>query len=334
MSDRFRALDAVFDAADRLGLEVEEFTVDGEWHRCAVAGKKKTNQSGTYCLSEFALRDGRVVILGLLNNYVSGLEERLTLDGVEGVSAEEAADARRKLREAAEQSRQAREQLQLDTAKRAVDIWNKLPEEGSSPYLGRKGVRAWGVRFSRGSVVVPARDAAGKLWTLQFIDGEGGKRFLSGGAKRGRYHMLGTPPAGRHLLGVGEGYATCATVFEAKAVPAIAVAFDAGNLLPVAAALKAVYPAADIVIFSDNDLYNGYPQAFIRARDASPAVRSQVARLQAARPDVLIEIVADDDPRLKDREKSHNAGVAFAILAAAAVDGTVIVPRFTQQGEA
>jgi putative DNA primase/helicase len=325
-------LDRVFAAAAELGLEVDTFNLDGEWHRCAIAGKKKGNQSGTYCLSEFVLRDGRRVVVGLLNNYVSGVEERLTLKGIEGVSAEEAAESRRRLREAAEQSRKARELLQADTAARASALWTKLPDSGRSPYLDRKGVKAWGVRFSRGSIVVPARDAAGQLSTLQFIDPEGAKRFLTGGAKRGRFHLIGSPPEGRHLLGVGEGYATCATVHEATRI-SIAVAFDAGNLLPVAAALKGVYPLSTITVFADNDLYNGYPQAFIREGEASPAVRSQIARLAARRADVLVEIVANDDPRLKDRDSSHNVGVASAILAAAAVDGEVIVPRFSE-GEA
>ena len=37
----------------------------------------------------------------------------------------------------------------------------------------------------KGSIIVPAYDVNGKLWTLQFIDQEGNKRFLSGGKKKG-----------------------------------------------------------------------------------------------------------------------------------------------------
>lgn len=327
MADGIRTLDDVFGQAERLGLVVESFDLDGEWHRVPLAGKKKSNQSGAYCLSEFRLRDDRVTIVGMLHNWVSGVEEALTLEGVGGVSAEELADAKRRMREAAEKSRQAKEQLQRETAARAEVIWNKLPEEGRSAYLDRKHVKAWGVRFSRGSVVVPARDAAGTLWTLQFIDGEGNKRFLSGGAKRGRYHMILAPEGHLSILGVAEGYATAATIRELLEID-VAVAFDAGNLLPVAKALRGEFTDRRIVVFADHDRFNGYPQAFIRASAASAAVYRQIERLAAARPDVQVEVVADDDARLKDPDRSHNAGVAAAILAAAAVGGDVVVPRF------
>lgn len=54
------------------------------------------------------------------------------------------------------------------------------------------------------------------------------------------------------ILGVAEGYATAATAHEATGFP-VAVAFDAGNLLPVAKALRGKYPQARIVVFGDDD---------------------------------------------------------------------------------
>lgn len=333
---RFEALDHVFRAADAVGLVVESFEIDGLWHRVPVQGKKRGNKSGAYCLSELQLRDGSIHILGMLYNWTTGAEEKLTLDDVEGATPEEIEEARRRTREAAEASKKAKKDLQLETAKRAEGIWSKLPDSGRSPYLDKKGVKGWGIRFSRGSVVIPVRDLQGKLWSLQFIDSESNKRFLSGGAKQGRYHLIGRLPRERQTpfdLGFAEGYATGATCHEGLRLP-IAITFDAGNLFPVSAAFRGVYPLARFFFFADHDVHKGFPQAFIRQSELSPSVRAQIARLAVVRPDVLVEIVADDDPRLSDRKRHSNTGVAKAILAAAATGGFVIVPKFdNKKGE-
>ncbi len=327
-----RTLDDVHLLAAKLGLVVKDLELDGDWHRVPVEGKKRGNLSGAYCLSEIVLRSGDRVVVGMLYNWVSGQEERLTLDGVTGVTPEEIAEARRRARAAAEASKKARAQLQVDTARRAKDIWSKLPDSGRSSYLDAKGVKAWGTRFSRGSIVVPARDIDGKLWTLQFIDADGNKRFLTGGAKRGRFHIIGRLSCegqAPFFLGVAEGYATAASIFEALAQRfPVAVTFDAGNILPVCAAFRKRYPDIRIVIFADHDIHKGYPQAFIRHSENTPGVKRQIARLAAVRPDVQVEVVADDDLRLSDRTKHYNTGVTKALLAAAAVDGDVLIPRF------
>jgi len=332
VTDRFAALDEVFRLADLIGLEVESFELDGEWHRCRVAGDKKGRESGTYCLSEMKLKDDRVVIVGMLNNFVSGQEEKLTLEEVKGATAEEAAEVRRRMREAAEANKRAKAERQQETAKRAQSIWAKLPDSGRSPYLDTKRVRAWGVRFSRGSIVVPAREVDGQIWTLQFIDAEGNKRFLTGGAKRGRFHLITRPEGTPSVIGYAEGYATAATIAEALNIDTV-VTFDAGNILPVAQALKGVYPDRRHIFFADHDIHKGYPQAFIKQSELTPAVRKQIARLASVRPDVLVEVVADDDPRLNDKNKHPNTGVAKAILAAAAVDGDVVIPHFDNNQE-
>lgn len=324
--------DVVADAyrrAERLGLIVDEFVVDGQWHRVPVVGKKKHNLAGAYCLSELTLGSGEAVLVGSLWNWVDGSEDLLTLDSRDDVSAEDIVEAKRRAAEAAKKSKQARAELQRETADRAVGIWRKLPDTGRSGYLKAKGVRAWGLRFSRGSVVVPARDVDGKIWTLQFIDAEGEKRFLTGGAKRGRFHMVGELDREQpRLIGIAEGYATAATVHEAIGW-SVAVAFDAGNLAPVAEAIHKRYPDALIVLCADDDRHGDYPQAFIRQSEATPQVFSLIARLRAVRPDIPIEVVADDDPRLKAGQ-SHNIGIAKALLAAALVDGDVIVPHFRE----
>ncbi len=98
-----------------------------------------------------------------------------------------------------------------------------------APYLARKGVQAYGVRFAAdGWLLVPLRDAAGTLWNVQRIAPARNrygtdKLFMKGGSKsRSLWHMLGDA-AGAALVLVAEGYATAASLHEATGLP-VAVA--------------------------------------------------------------------------------------------------------------
>jgi putative DNA primase/helicase len=93
------------------------------------------------------------------------------------------------------------------------------------------------------------RDMAGILHSLQTITPAGDKRFLFGGMVKGCYHSIGKPAG---LLIVCEGYATGASIHECTG-HAVAVAFNAGNLEPVAVALRAKYLALKIIIAADDD---------------------------------------------------------------------------------
>lgn len=146
---------------------------------------------------------------------------------------------------------------QARAARLAAVLWARLAPSGNHPYLERKQVPAVGVRFGpdeRGHgpcLVIPLRASDGVLTSLQFIYPDGSKRFLPGGAKKGAFHVLGEigPDS---LLYLAEGYATAASLYLATDRPVV-VAFDAGNLAAVAAALRRVYPAVRLVVAADND---------------------------------------------------------------------------------
>ncbi|MDZ7804312.1 hypothetical protein [Thiohalophilus sp.] len=72
----------------------------------------------------------------MLYNWTTRTEERLTLDGVEGATDEDIAEARRRTQEAAEASKREKAKLQKETAARAKEIWEKLPDSGPSPMPG------------------------------------------------------------------------------------------------------------------------------------------------------------------------------------------------------
>ncbi|MNZ90615.1 DNA primase TraC [compost metagenome] len=103
----------------------------------------------------------------------------------------------------------------------------------------------------KGYMAVPLRDAAGRLWSLQSINGQGTKLFPRYGRKQGCFHLIGEP-VGASVLAVAEGYATAASVHEATGWP-VAMAFDAGNLLPVGRALRELHPEVALVFAGDDD---------------------------------------------------------------------------------
>jgi phage/plasmid primase-like uncharacterized protein len=94
------------------------------------------------------------------------------------------------------------------------------------------------------------RDIDGKLWNVQSIDGQGRKLFLPG-RKQGLFTSRGNLDAGGPLM-VAEGFATAATLRETTALTSV-VAFDSGNLMPVAVALRKLHPGREIVFGADND---------------------------------------------------------------------------------
>ena len=54
----------------------------------------------------------------------------------------------------------------------------------SSPYLVKKKVDSFGVRFGKDFLIIPLRDTAGKLWSLQWIERDGTKRFFKVGGRK------------------------------------------------------------------------------------------------------------------------------------------------------
>jgi putative DNA primase/helicase len=167
-----------------------------------------------------------------------------------------------------------REKVQAEARARAAKLWERArPATNAHPYLQRKGVGAYGVRQLRELLLIPARDAHGLLHTLQFIGPDGAKRFLSGGRIAGCYFAIGRPV---DSLLVCEGLATGSTLYAATG-RAVAVAFNAGNLQPVASALRAKFPELSLIIVADNDLMTPGNPGVTRATQAARAVGGLVA---------------------------------------------------------
>lgn len=145
-----------------------------------------------------------------------------------------------------------------EAAARAARIWTGArPAPEHYPYLVAKQAAPLALRMdARHRLVVPLQDIDGRIHSLETIAPDGAKRFLAGGAKKGHFTWVGfdpaplADPAGPVLI--CEGWATGASLHIATGHTVIA-AMDAGNLMPVAEALRARFSDADLVLVADND---------------------------------------------------------------------------------
>lgn len=241
--DSFRA---VLRAA---GLETDDLIhADGRLHRFHVEGDRRGTVNGWYVLHMDSIQ---AAAYGHWKSGIGGTWRASigqTLTRTEQADHRARIDAARALRLAeVAKSRQA-------CRERAAKFWRVAAEaDASHPYLIRKGIKLHGTRQHAGCIVVPVVDMSDVLHGLQFIAADGSKKFLTDTAKAGCFHAFGSPPlAAGSMLAIAEGFATAATIHAATGWPAVA-AFDAGNLEPVAMALRAKYPNARIVIGADND---------------------------------------------------------------------------------
>lgn len=182
---------------------------------------------------------------------------------------------------------------------KAVDMWTQAkPANAAHPYLIRKQVGAYNIRQSGDLLLVPLMDVAGYLRNLQTIAPDGTKRFLKGGIKRGMFAPIGTL-RGANRAYLCEGYATGASIFDAYNEPVIC-ALDAGNLLPVAQAIRAKCPSLPIIVVADND----------RATALKTGVNVGVVKAQAVAesvPLVTVQIPHFDDDAPLDLSDFNDA---------------------------
>ena len=198
-------------------------------------------------------------------------------------------------RETRDMSPADRKQLEVTKAKRkadaeeaarkaiedARDLWSKGgPAHKDSPYLARKKVLPYGIRARNSELLVPVHSDAGELISVQRILPNGRKLFVEHTSVAGGSFVIGGLDGASEII-IGEGYATCATLHEATALPVI-VAFNAGNLGPVAQQIRERFPNTKIIIAVDDDhetfLDKGVNPGVRAAEKAARAVGGALAK--------------------------------------------------------
>lgn len=246
-----------------------DLIADGRIHRCDAEGKGGKGD-GSYLLH----LDGFPA--GGLENFRDGLgwQSWRAAVGRKLTPAEEA--AHRSKIETARKERDAEDaRLKAHARAKAESIWAEAIPCESHPYLSEKCLSgSHGAKLHGDKLVIPMRDKTGVLHSLQLIDSEGNKRFLHGGRIKGCYYGLGGKP--EMALGVCEGFATGASLHEATGL-AVAVAFNAGNLLAVAQAMCAKFPNLKIIVAADDDWRTSGNPGLTKATEAALAVGGYVA---------------------------------------------------------
>jgi putative DNA primase/helicase len=246
---------------------------DGRLHRADAKGRHGKNDAA-YVLHLDGLPAGG------FQNHRDGLGwQSWHVKITRKLTPAERIEHRRRVAEARAQCDADKRRRQAEAADRAAGIWRgAVTECNGHPYLAAKHLSsAHGARLYRDKLVVPVRDnIQGAIASAQFIDVNGTKRFLSDGRIGAGCHVIGEITETTNIILICEGFATGATLREATSLPVI-IAFNAGNLLPVATVVRERFPAAKIVIAADDDHNTDGDPGITKAREVAEQIAGIVA---------------------------------------------------------
>lgn len=202
-----------------------------------------------------------------VQNFNTGFKTCFRSDGWIKLTAEEKAEKKLRMEQKQKKAESDLLRIQERVAQKAEYLWRLLPAaDDRHAYLLKKGVSSHGLKLTKDNrLVVPLIDMSGRIQNLQFIDENGGKRFMNGGRQKGCYCMIGKAEDKIFLC---EGYATAANIRAASGA-AVAIAFNAGNMLPVAEMIMLKYPKRQIIVAADNDRFKNINTGLNAARAIS-----------------------------------------------------------------
>lgn len=242
----------------------DKITGDGKLQRFYVEGDKKGSKNGWLTFHPDAPESGA------FGSYRLGLQQTWTIDKPERLTDEQRDILRARMdRMRAERAAETARAHELARTAAAAILAACGPADPAHPYLVAKGISGipgarqlkTDVRYEvadderpkrtakAGVLVNPIKGADGTLHSVQTISADGTKHFIKGTNKTGHYHSIGklTPQ-----IIIAEGFSTAGTIHLATGCCTV-IAFDSGNLMAVAKAIKRKYPAHEIVMGADND---------------------------------------------------------------------------------
>lgn len=223
-----------------------EIIADGQLHRGHIEGQK----SGSKNLAYVVHTDGCPA--GWFHDFKNGVSGTWRSDHKNAKHSYVSQKERNRAKQRLETNQRKKNEA---AANKARHIWDKtypISNLEQHPYLVRKRINPYGAHLYYESLVIPIFDESLRVINLQFITPNGEKRFLSGAKKKGCFYAIGDPS---NKILICEGYATAASLFEKSGCYTV-IAFDAGNLLPVANVIRAQYPNYEIIVCGDNDINN------------------------------------------------------------------------------
>lgn len=263
---------------NKVGQHVKPIIIDGKFHRFKVAGDKTDQSSGWYTLFEHG-----DLLVGAYGNWRTGLSEVWCSKSVQTLSGVERKAYAESIAKAKQQYAEAKAKMHQEVKIRAQKlILSTRDATTDNAYAKRKGIRPYGCKVlgNTDTLVVPICDGDDEqgqpyIVNIQFISPDGSKKYMTGGKKKGCYLQISKNDSNIYVI--CEGFATGASIAQATNYQVI-VAFDAGNLLPVAQHIaKSKKPDQTIIIAADNDTWGEVNIGVQKASEAAKAIHACLA---------------------------------------------------------
>ena len=257
-------------AMQEAGLDPGEVIPDGKLHRFDVPGDRPRSQNGWYVLFD----DGDNIQGGRFGSWKTGANIVWSSRKPTDFSPAEKKAYAAKMEAARRQREAERQKVAEECRAWCKQAWaDAKPATDDHPYLKRKGVKAYGLKLMGDALIAPVCSLDRTIHGIQFIQPDGTKKFKTGSAKQEHFHLIGKPVDGTMI--VCEGYATGASIHEATGY-GVLVAFDAGNLKPVAESIHKQRPHLRIIVAADDDQWTAGNPGATKAAEAAKAVGGAV----------------------------------------------------------
>ncbi len=260
------------DFMDRAAFELPAIIKDnGRIHRFQVSSDSSGQNSGWYVLNTGS------VAWGACGNWKTYVQQGWRENSTKSLTKSQRTELDNKIKLAQEECEKEHAKNQEDATQDAQLEWIQAePADPDHPYLVAKGIQPHCAKQRGDMLVIPLYGEYENPESLQAITMKG-KKFYPGAPIKGRYCDLGDfdQDLGDPIY-ICEGFATGASIHEAVGYP-VAVAFNAGNLLPVAQFFRKEYPDRRIIMAADNDQWGDSNIGVAKASSAAHAIGAYMA---------------------------------------------------------
>ncbi len=240
---------------------------DGEIHRFSTQDGGRNNSNGWYIIYS------NQPIAGAYGDWSAGISHTFCIKSLNTLSSIERDKHNARMKQAYAKRDTAKKASTIKANQKANSIWSNSKPTTHYHYLKSKGVQSHGLRQNKNEqLIVPLLDTSDEIHSLQFINKNGSKYFLSDGVIKGHFYPIGEVTK---TICICEGYATAASVFETTGYYSI-VAFNANNLEVVAKIIRGKYPSSDIIICGDNDQFKSSNAGKKFAHKAAKAINARL----------------------------------------------------------
>ena len=252
-----------------------EIIADAQLHRFHIEGDKSGSKNGWYVLHP----DG--VPYGIYGSWKYGKHLKWSAKKQIHMTFSERHYQIKRIKEACKTRNEMKTQEQHETALRAEHLWKSYPQANPChPYILKKRILPFYARQYGKEIVLPIIGFDGKIWSLQYINEFGEKRFLSTGAIKGHFIPIQHQPGDNQKILICEGFVTGATLAEKNPTYCVLAACNAGNLKSVALEIRRHLPNSEITIAADDDRLTLNNPGIRKAREAAIAAQALFTKPQ------------------------------------------------------